>query len=151
MSVRQLTVLFIALSLAGCTVGIKLEEFKPAQGPEGVMMELTLNGEPRRGNDVGGELLAVRPDGVLLNVPEYAARPEAATTIVLVPFWMMKQAKLEQMGRVKVESQGEEMNKIYLDRLRLVSRFPQGLSDELLADLLAHSNQKDVMTPHRDE
>ena len=147
----RISPVLLLLVVAGCTVGIKLEEFKPAQGPHGVQMEVSLNGEPIRGNDVVGELLAVQADGVLLLVPEFSGRPQAATTIVLVPYWMMKTANLEQMGKAKVESQGEEMNKVYLDRLRMVSRFPQGLSDELLAPLLANYDQESLVSPFREE
>ena len=64
---------------------------------------------------------------------------------------MMKTANLEQMGKAKVESQGEEMNKVYLDRLRMVSRFPQGLSDELLEPLLANYDQESLVSPFREE
>jgi hypothetical protein len=64
---------------------------------------------------------------------------------------MMDRAKLEQMGSAKLESQGEEGNEVYLTRLRMVSRFPQGLSDELLAELLTEIGQEELEGPHRTE
>jgi hypothetical protein len=114
-------------------------------------MELTLNGNVIDGNQISGELLAVRGDGVLLNVIDYPDSVSAPSTVVLIPFWMMDTAKLEQMGRAKVESQGEEKNKVYLERLRLVSRFPQGISDQLLTDLLSELGQEQLEVPRRSE
>ena len=145
----HLLVLFLAT--AACSTSVEVKNFKPAQKPHGIQMELTLNGDVIDGNKVEGELLAVRPDGVLLNVPEYADSERAENTLVLIPFWMMDRAKLEQMGSAKVESQGEEANKVYLARLRLVSRFPQGLSDNLLTELLTEMGQDKVEVPHRTE
>lgn len=139
----------ILLALAGCSTSVEVEDFKPAQGPQGIQMELTLNGNVIDGNKLSGELLAVRDDGVLLNVDDYPDSASAAKTVVLIPFWMMDTAKLEQMGRAKVESQGEEQNKVYLDRLRLLARFPQGLSEDLLTKLLTETGQEQVEVPHR--
>lgn len=141
----------IVLVLMGCSTSVEVKDFKPAQGPRGIQMELKLNGNVIDGDEVSGELLAVRGDGVLLNVDDYPDSTKAANTIVLIPFWMMDTAKLEQMGSTKVQSQGEEKNKIYLERLRLVARFPQGLSDELLTELLASMGQEQVEVPHRIE
>lgn len=139
----------IFLALAGCSTSVEVKDFKPAQGPQGIQMELTLNGDVIDGNKLSGELLAVHDDGVLLNVDDYPNSANAANTVVLIPYWMMDTAKLEQMGRAKVESQGEEKNKVYLDRLRLLARFPQGLSEDLLTKLLTEMGQEQVEVPHK--
>ena len=151
MSTQSIVASLVVLLISSCTVGPELSEFKPAHGPQGALMEITLKGKPIRGNDIAGELLALQADGVLLNVSLFPPRPDAARTVVMVPYEMMKYARLEQMGRVKVESKGEEQDKIYKERLRLVSRFPQGLSDHLLGKLLAHAGQDDVVVPFREE
>lgn len=143
--------LLLLLVAAGCSTSVEVKDFKPAQGPEGIQMELSLNGDVLDGKKVKGELLAVRGDGVLLNVVDYPESAGPGNTIVLIPFWMMDRAELEQMGSAKVESQGEEANEVYLARLRLVSRFPQGLADELLAELLARMGQEQVAVPHKKE
>ena len=137
--------------LLGCSTSVEVKNFKPAQNPQGVHMELKLNGNVIDGNKISGELLAVRDDGVLVNVDDYLGSGEATNTVVLIPFWMMDTAKLEQMGSAKVESQGEEKNRLYLDRLRLVSRYPQGLSDNLLSVLLSSMGQDQVEVPSREE
>ncbi len=143
--------LLVPLVTAGCSTNVEVKDFKPAQSPHGIQMELSLNGDVLDGNKITGELLAVRADGVLLNVAEYPDSEGPGNSIVLIPFWMMNRAKLEQMGSVKVESQGEEANELYLARLRLVSRFPQGLSDELLAKLLTEMGQGEIAVPHKTE
>jgi hypothetical protein len=144
---------FLALVLlfCGCSTGIEVAEFKPAQQPEGVHMEMKLNGDVIDGNKIEGELLAVRADGVLLNVFGYLDHDNDVRRVVLIPFWMMDTVTLEQMGRAKVESQGEEQNKIYLERLRLVSRFPQGMSDQILRELMDGYSQDKLDTPHKIE
>ena len=141
--------LMFVLAAAGCSTSVAVKDFKPAQSPHGINMELTLNGNVIDGNKISGELLAVRGDGVLLSVEDYLDSGSKKEWVGLIPFWMMDTAKLEQMGSAKVESQGEEKNKLYLDRLRLLSRFPQGLSDDLLAELLTIMGQEEVEVPHR--
>ncbi len=139
------------LLVAGCSTSVEVKDFKPAQHPQGIHMEVKLNGDVVDGNKLEGELLAVRQDGVLLNVSDYPGRRKGTRLIVLVPFWMMDTVTLEQMGRAKVESQGEEQNQIYLDRLRRLARFPQGLSEELLAQLLEKYGQEQLEEPRRAE
>ena len=144
--------LLIGLSIAGCaTIGVEVDEFKPAQGPQGVHMELKLHDGIVDGNRIEGELLAVRADGVVLNVLDDTDKAEPSARLVLVPFWMTNSARLEQMGSVRVKSQGQAVDEKYLNKLRLVARFPQGLSDELMATLLAESGQAQVEVPQRQE
>lgn len=149
MKILSFSQLIFLLTVAGCSTSVEVKDFKPAQNPQGIQMEISLNGNVVDGNKIGGELLAVRGDGVLLNVADYPGSIKAENRLVLIPFWMMDRAKLEQMGSAKVESQGEEANKVYLERLSLVSRFPQGLSDELLAELLNEMGQDEVEVPHK--
>ena len=88
----------LLLIITGCSTSVEVKDFKPAQNPQGIEMELSLNGDVLDGQKVKGELLAVRDDGVLLNVADYPDSAGAGNTIVLIPFWMMDRAKLEQMG-----------------------------------------------------
>ena len=148
--------LMLMLLVAGCSVGVQIEGFKPAQGPQGVHIELLLEGNGIRGSKISGELLAVRADRILLNVFDKPDSPNATSRVVLIPVSMMKTVYPEQMGRMgfqsrlfdpsvgDVERRREEMNEDHLNRLRLVARFPQGLSDEMLAVLLADLGQDQV-------
>lgn len=139
-----------SLFIGACSIGVETHEFKPAQGPQGVQTELVLNKNIVDGNRIEGELLAVRADGLILNVP-YPPETRQPDRLVLVPFWMMKTARLEQMGSAKIQSRGREQDEKALDRLRLVARFPQGLSDDLLARLLAESGQAELEVPENQE
>ncbi len=139
--------LLLMLLVAGCSVGVQIENFKPAQGPQGVHIELLLEGNGIRGSKISGELLAVRADHILLNVCDKPDSPNATSRVVLIPVSMMKTVDPEQMGRMRIQSQErrrEEMIEDRLNRLRLVARFPQGLSDEMLAVLLADLGQDQV-------
>jgi len=134
----------LMLLIAGCSVGVKIDNFKPAQGPQGVHIELQLEGKAIRGSKISGELLAVRADRILLNVIDNPDSPNATSRVVLIPFSLIKTVDPEQMGRMRFRSQREEMDEDHLNRLRLVARFPQGLSDEMLAVLLADLGQDQV-------
>lgn len=136
--------LLLMLLIAGCSVGVKIDNFKPAQGPQGVHIELQLEGKAIRGSKISGELLAVRADRILLNVIDNPDSPNATSRVVLIPFSLIKTVDPEQMGRMRFRSQREEMDEDHLNRLRLVARFPQGLSDEMLAVLLADLGQDQV-------
>ena len=132
------------LLVAACSVGIKIEAFKPAQGPQGVHIELQLEGKAIRGRKISGELLAVRADRILLNVIDKPDSANATSRVVLIPYSLIKTVDPEQMGRMRFRSQRKEMDEDHLNRLRLVARFPQGLSDEMLAVLLADLGQDQV-------
>ncbi len=136
----------LMLFVAGCSVGVgvQIENFKPAKGPQGVHMELRLKGKVIGGNTITGELLAVRADRILLNVIDNPDSPNATSRVVLIPVSMVKTAEPEQMYRVKVRSKRKELDEEQVNRLRLVARFPQGLSDEMLAVLLADLGQDQV-------
>ncbi len=47
--------LLLMLLIAGCSVGVKIDNFKPAQGPQGVHIELQLEGKAIRGSKISGE------------------------------------------------------------------------------------------------
>ncbi len=134
----------LMLLVAACSVGVKIDDFKPAQGPQGVHIELKLEGKVIGGNTISGELLAVRADRILLQVIDSPDSPNATSRVVLIPVSMVKTAKPEQMYRVKVRSKRTELDEEQVNRLRLVARFPQGLSDEMLAVLLAEMGQDQV-------
>ena len=142
-TVRSLLLLLMPL-VAGCSVGIKIEDFKPAQGPQGVHIELLLERRTILGRRISGELLAIRADRILLKVFDNPDSPNATSRVLLIPYSLIRTLKPEQMDRMRLLSQREEMDEDHLNRLRLVARFPQGLSDEMLAVLLADLGQDQV-------
>jgi hypothetical protein len=120
---------------AACHTGPTVERFEPAQRPGGVAISLRLQ---RTGADwrITGELLAVRDSDLLVR---------DSTAFWRVPIRAIRRASVQakggdvsiEQGRIGVGSR---------DRLRLLSRYPQGLSDELLAGLLAAYGRDSVET-----
>lgn len=145
---KRLSTAAILLAVTACTVGPQIHEFKPASSPNGVFMDVRLHGNIVGGKRLYGELLSARPDGLLLSiVPK--DRPDEVGKVTLVPYWMLDVIEPEQMGYVKVRSEGRNMDEERLKRLNAVARYPQGLSEELLAKLLAAVDQEEIARPQR--
>lgn len=111
-----------ALTLgAACTVGTRVRTFRPAQSPAGAAATLELRGERLR-----GELLAL-DDSALFVL--------AAGGVTLVRYTAILGATFAQVGSPL--GGGHAPRPQAREQLRLVSRFPQGLTPELLRALLA--------------
>jgi hypothetical protein len=116
----------VLTATAACHSGPSVQRFAPAHEPGGAAISLQL----RRAGvawRITGELLAVRDSDLLV-------RDTAA--FWRVPIRAIRSATVQakggdvsiERGRIAAGSR---------DRLRLLSRYPHGLSDELLARLLA--------------
>jgi hypothetical protein len=134
------SLLLIAL-LPACRVGVSAARFEPARTPQGIAIEAKLEG----GRLVAGELLEVREDSllVLANSPQGAEAPQGEPRLLRVPFAAIRSARFAQAGDLDLPDRqppAPPMRK----RLVLLSRFPQGLSPELLAKLLEAHAQAEV-------
>lgn len=118
-------ILACAFGLLACQVGTRLGEFEPAQGPQGVQAELQLEQET-----VKGELLAVQRHSLLIL---------SEGRVMNVGFRAIERARFAQMG-VRLYK-GQEPSEDQRRALQLVSRFPQGVSPQLLDQLLLAYNQ----------
>lgn len=156
MRLLRIIPLLCGLVVSGCHFGVQIQDFKPAHRPQGVTIELGLYPDLVAGNTMTGELLEVREEGLLLNV---AANPKGAGNerrVVMVTYPAIKNDDIEQLGRSKIAAKrlkatSPNANEAAIKRdeqarefLRLISRFPQGLSSELLADLLSAQGQESV-------
>lgn len=121
-------VIAVALLAAGCRVGTTVPKFKPALAPEGVRATLVL-GSGR----VMGELLAVTDSALVIR------RYTAAPPIALVSYKAIHSSSFHQVGAA-LEG-GHPPRAEARETLRLVSRFPQGLSPELFQQLLSGYGQ----------
>jgi hypothetical protein len=142
--------LLLPLAICGCHFGVQIKEFEPAQAPEGVEIKLVLQPNTVQGNRIAGELLEVRDDGLLLNV---AMGGKDSSRVVFAPYAVIISGDVAQVGReiikrLKVlstssrrESKRDERVR---NRVRLVSRFPQGVSPELMTTLLSAQGQEAV-------
>ena len=108
-----------ALAAAACIVGPALENFPPAQSPHGISLDLRLeNGR------VQGELLEVRDSAYVIL---HAGR------VTLVPY---RRVRVALMPAGTVDALNTAPTPAIRERLRLLSRFPQGLTPEIEQRLL---------------
>lgn len=127
---RPLRTLVLALPfLAGaCFFGPSLRGFAPARTPMGVEARVLLRERPRASvTDLRGELLAVPDDTTLVvraGASFYRVRWRAVRLLVVAD------ARIELAGGERLPAPGAE-------RLRLLSRFPQGITPTLERELLA--------------
>src|SRR6184192_2685964 len=112
------------LATLGCHIGGRVDRFAPATRPEGVAVALALRG----GRTAQGELLAVQDTALVVL---------AQDTVTLVPYGAVETGRFSQVGELRATPPAPD----FARRLRLVSRFPQGLTPDLLARLLAAHGQ----------
>lgn len=115
--------------LAACAVGTTGGSYEPAKGPAGATVTLELGGR----RQLVGELLAVE-DASLLVLQD--------RQLVRVPLPLIvsgKAPKVSFTGQTLTGKVGESR-----ERLRLISRYPQGVSPELEARLLEAYGQSRV-------
>lgn len=113
-----------AVSVAmGCATGPAFVHFPPAVTGHGVEGDLHL----AQGHVVG-ELLEPSDSAYVLINDE---------GVLLVPFVAVRKASFTDVGNVGMGAPDQVM----ANRLRLVSRFPQGLSPHILDGLLADNHQ----------
>ena len=121
---RALLVLGLTL-LSGCQVGTHAKNYQPATGPAGAMVNLQLQDKSR----TSGELLAVESTALLL------VRANVLTRVPLIQIRSGSAPKVSFDGRLKGNSR---------ERLRLISRYPQGVTAELEGQLLRAYGQSET-------
>ena len=109
-----------ALVAAGCVIGPSDRTFKPAISPAGVEARLRF-----RKGEMRGELIEVRDSGLVVAPP---------ADVVFVPFTAIRAATFAQTGLTPAPGiPGPQVR----ERLRLLSRFPNGLPPDQLERFLA--------------
>ncbi|MFN2563710.1 MAG: hypothetical protein ABR499_01695 [Gemmatimonadaceae bacterium] len=126
--IRRVLPLAAAAVVTACVVraGQRTDHYVLANEPRGVTARLSVEGR----GAVSGELLEVQDTAFLL-----MAGPE----VLVVPYHRLQGASFEQTGRYHVGAQGP--TPAARNELRLRSRYPQGVSPEVLAKLLALTGQ----------
>lgn len=125
MTPRPVLELLAGLALGGCHMGTGVGSFAPAMHPGGVLVSVDSHDAAFR-----AELLAVSDTGLLL---------ANDSGLVYAPYRAIRRATFEQLD--DEISRGETPDRATRDRLRLISRFPQGVSPERLQALLARHHQ----------
>ena len=129
---RKMLLTCTLLALMGaCTWGTKVTSQAFATTPAGANVYYQLRGDPQR---VLGELFAVDSSALLI----YSDR------LRRIPWERLAYADFPTLGSRYDVSVGRHPARAKLARLGLVSRFPQGLSGPLLAQVLATIKQDAV-------
>jgi hypothetical protein len=141
---RLLISSMVAGSIAACSYGPKMADFPSASGPEGATVRVTVPGARYH-----GQLLEARPDAILILS---SARIEtksgdtveiSETRIRLVPYSRLESVQFQRGSKIdgRKWSPAEAASR---ERFRLLSRFPQGLTPDLLQQLLKMYGQTEV-------
>jgi hypothetical protein len=130
----QVIILICTCLLNACSYGLVAKKFPPAQGPHGVMMTI----ESQR-TTFRGELIEVHDNGVILLIQN-----PGISVLTLVPFTAVRSSDVDQMGGHFQIKNGRPPKPELLAELRLISRIPQGLTPELLQQLLAVYKQTEL-------
>ena len=142
----KLPALFIlAISISACHVGPQLDKSEIGQQPHGanVTVELMSKGGKKR-TEHNGELIDVRDDGLVLGI---RTDTDDSIRYVFVSWDVIFVARpADWPGYVVRHSHGEARRKESISKQRNISRFPQGLSPELLEEMLAHTGQPELET-----
>jgi hypothetical protein len=138
--VRQLVLITWLAASGGCAYGPTAKTFRPAESPSGVEAHLSTSDA-----QFSGELIEVRSDALVLLSRLYATangRMRGGELVLrLIPFTAVRTSRFEQMGSSITVSGGRAPDQRVRDRLRLVSRFPHGLSEAVWSQLLAKYGQ----------
>ena len=116
-----------ALLLAGCVIGPSGQTFKPAMSAAGVEARLRF-----RKGELRGELIEVRDTGLVI-----APRGD----VVYVPFTVIRASRFAQTN---LASLGGVPSPQTRERMRLLSRFPNGLPPDQLERFLASRGQQSL-------
>lgn len=117
----------------GCSVGTHAGSFEPAQSGAGISVVIR--------TDAGG------PGAELLEVQDTALLVVAANRVTLVPFRVMTEVRVHQREHLNFGREGPSLRQ--REELRLVSRYPQGVSATLLERLLAAYGQTELVVIER--
>lgn len=124
---RQLMAALLALSAVACQHGPGLADYGPALHPNGIGIRIDL----RSGPDISGELLAVETDAVVVRSEERLLR---------VPLGLIASVEAKPMtGRTGITPR-------FLERAKLHSRFPGGITPEIERALLETYGQAAITT-----
>jgi len=119
-------------ALAGCFVGTKASKFRPARGPGGAPIGI----EYGKHQALSGELIAVQDTAMIVRLD---------SLFYLIPVRVVKRGDVLAPGANAGVRRGRWSPDMQ-ERLRLLSRFPQGLSPVLQQQLLDAYGQTALQT-----
>jgi hypothetical protein len=137
MTMTRIATLLTLITLAGissaCGVGMTARKYPPAQGPKGVNVRVTT---PQ--GQLSGELIEVRDSGIVL----------ADQKLRLIPYTDILSSEVEKTSSHYAIANRSVPTPETRDHLRLLSRFPYGLSAEVMQRLLSAYGQTELAGPN---
>jgi hypothetical protein len=125
-----LTLVMLACLSNGCSIGMTALKYPPAQGPAGVIMRVrTAQGL------LSGELIEVRDAGIVVLEDQ---------KLRLLPYTTILSSEVDRTDSRYAISQRTVPKPDVQAHLRLLSRFPRGLTPELMRQLLDAYGQTDL-------
>ena len=153
----QLAWLIVSLVITACQLGPRIDKFEQARRPEGITTTIELRSGLDQDGRIEGELLEVQENGLLLNARTIRDGGTVERRLVFVPYTAMRDIDLDELGlkvlphhdqeteyEAAIRQDGSSVRVRHVEQLRLLSRFPQGLSPPLLEQLLAAEGQTAV-------
>ena len=130
-------------SLFACHVGPQIKDLDLANNPEGATVEVQV--APATGREkleFEGELLEIRDDGIVFSG---ASADADADEVIFVAWGRASRVRATEFGGYKAEiGRSLEWSDDTKERFRLISRFPQGISPEIMEGLLAAHRQEEL-------
>ncbi len=117
---------------SACFVGMSTAKYRPAQQPAGVGIAIST---PQ--GKTSGELLALGETGIIVLIHN---------KVHMTPYSEILSTELDQTSGYVISNRTAP-NADVKEHLRLLSRFPQGLTPELLVQLLQAYGQTEIATP----
>ena len=126
------------ISLSACHLGPQIKDLDLANNPEGATVKVqVLPAEGRHKLEFDGELLEIRDDGIVA--------ADGVDEIVFVAWGRATRVRATEFGGYRAEiGRSLEWSDETKERFRLISRFPQGISPEIMEGLLAAHRQEEV-------
>ena len=126
---RFMTCVLLPLIVAGCMFGPRAELYPSATRPGGMKAALDAGGQM-----LDAEVLAVQDTALLVL--------SGAQEVILVPYRTIRAGTFEDARGVVIRRRAP--GAAARNRLRLLSRYPQGVSPDLLRALLSAHGQSDL-------
>jgi hypothetical protein len=131
--------LLACLFVSACRFGTTPDKIAWVNSPDGARIALRVVGEPQ---DRVGELLAVDNEAVVMRSLDVVEGAELRRAKVTRVTWSRVYAiDVDQLGGTYDVMRGQRVTDSERRKLALISRFPQGISAEILGSLLAASKQ----------
>ena len=140
-----IVIVLLAGFAGGCSYGTTTEKFRLTHSPRGIETRITTSDA-----EFAGELIEIREAGLVLlsekmfSLTRNGTIEAAERRLRLIPYAAVRRSRFEQLGRRVSINDGRAPTSGGRERLRLVSRFPQGLSQETLSQLLEEHGQTEL-------